>query len=131
MKNFKCTLLEQGIHIQGEALDLNGKDYLVSLLLSYEEKSLSWTKAAKWVKEVGGALPTRAQWLAIQGHRVEINAELEKAGVETLSGWYWTSEEYANSNSFAWCVSMRNGDVDCYYKSNTLYVRAVSAFPIE
>lgn len=131
MKNFKFSLLQQGIHIQGEAQDLNGNDYPISLLLSYEEEDLPWDEAIGWAKEQGGALPTRAQYVAIQEHRDEINVELEKAGKEKLGGWYWTCEEYQQNNSFAWCVNMNYGDPYYSNKGYTNDVRAVSAFPIE
>lgn len=131
MKNFKCTLLDQGIHIQGDADDLNGGFYPVSLLLSDEEADLPWAKAAEWAIEKGGTLPTRAQWQAIQAHRDEINAALEKAAKPTLDGWYWTSEERQLDNSCAWCVRMSNGHVSAGSKYLTGSVRAVSAFHFE
>ena len=128
MENFKCALIDQGIHIQGKAQDLNGKDYEVSLFISYEEENLSWGEAMKWAKDHGG-MPTCAQLQAIQIHRDEINKLLEEAGKEVLTGWYWTSEEL--DSRFARCVRMNYGHVSIGYKEYGHYVRAVSAFPIE
>ncbi len=92
---------------------------------------MPWAPAMDWAKEQGKTLPTRAQWMAIQEHRDEINAELEKAGLKTLGGWYWSCEEYLLGNGFAWCVGMGSGRSDYYYKGSTYDVRAVSAFPSE
>lgn len=131
MKNFKCTLIEQGVHIQGDAQDLNGKDYPVSLLLSVEEENLPWEKAKEWANDKGESLPTRTQWLAIQEHKDEINEVLEKADKPTLSGWYWTCEEYKNNPQSAWLVSMGYGAVGYDRKYWCDIVRAVSAFPSE
>lgn len=131
MENFKCNLIEEGIHIQGDARNLNGESYPVSLLLSYEETSLSFAKGNDWAKEHGGAMPTRAQWYqTIQPHREEINALLKEAGKKEISAsWYWTCEEYANDKDFAWLVYMLNGSTYYRIKHNANYVRAVSAFP--
>lgn len=131
MKNFKCTLLDQGIHIQGDAQDLNGKEYPVSLLLSLEQEDLPWEKAGEWAKEKGGALPTRAQWQGIHVHRDEINAALKEAGKKPLVGGIWTGEELLSDPRFAWCVHLSNGRTTYGYKRHTLHVRAVSAFTAE
>ena len=128
MENFKYTILENGLHIQGVANNLMGETYPVSLLLSLKQTSLPWVKAGEWAKERGGELPSRAQWQAIQAHRNEINEVLEAAGKPILSGWYWTGEEYANNPRYAWNVNMYRASTDYYDKANFDYVRAVSAF---
>lgn len=127
MKNFKATIIEQGIHITGEAQDLNGNDYPVSLLMSTDEAQKPWDEAVEWAQERGG-LPTPEQLRAIQKHRDEINAALKEAGKKPLDGWYWTSEELPSDPRDAYGVSMYDGIVAWSHKYFALSVRAVSAF---
>ncbi len=66
-----------------------------------------------------------------------VNASIEKAGGETLRGYYWSSLEYPvadkNTNSYknryAFCVNLDNAEVAIYHKTDhSLQVRAICAF---
>ena len=129
MKNFKCTLTERGIRVEGDATNIMGDDYRVDRLISYEQKELPWAKGKAWAEEQGGTMGTRAFWVEVQKHVDEINKQLEAAGKKTLGGWTWTEEEY--SEQAAWVVIMSYGSTGWVDKGYGYYVRAVSAFPVE
>ena len=129
MKNFKCTLTEKGIRIEGDATNIMGDDYRVDRLISYEQQSLPWIKGKAWAEEQGGTMGTRAFWVEIQKHADEINEQLTAAGKTTLEGWLWAEEEYSEQE--AWYVAMVSGYTGWSYKSINSRARAVSAFPSE
>lgn len=130
MKNFKCKLIEEGIHITGEAQNLMGDYYPVSLLISGNDVQKSWDEAMRWAQELGEgwALPTRAQGLAIAEHRDEINSVLKEAGKKPLGNWWWVSTGCPWDSRLAFYVYMSNGRVSNSNKHLISSVRAVSAF---
>lgn len=73
-------------------------------------------------------LPTKAVLDIISENRDDINDCIMAMGGYRLTGGAYISSIEKDDNT-AWCVGMGNGDTYYYYKLNTYYVRAVSAFP--
>lgn len=75
-------------------------------------------------------IPALGEMLFVFLNRKAVNQALEAVGGTTIDGaWYWTSTEY--SAAYAWYLILSNGLVIYGPKaSNTLRVRAVSAFQL-
>jgi hypothetical protein len=129
MRNFKCTLTDQGIHIQGEALNANGENYLFSLLIAAEEVVMTWKDAMVLAKGQGKEwnLPTLTQWILINDHLDEINEVLRNAKLSEITRLI-TCEDCNDNLRGAFNVGLSFGyvgDDEKFY----FPLRAVSAFP--
>ena len=77
----------------------------------------------------GWYIPSLGEMYLVFLNRRAINDALEYVGGKTIDGyWYWTSTESSATN--AWGLNLSNGSAHnyCPKASNTLRVRAVSAF---
>ena len=90
--------------------------------------------AAEWcaqyspngVKPGEGFMPASEQLKRIVANREIVNPALQKINGVELSGWIWSSSEYAGNG--AWGVYAFNGYVDWGHKLYNRYVRCVLAF---
>lgn len=84
-----------------------------------------WEGAKKLAKKAGGELFSKKEGYILAYYKDEINEILEAYGGDKLEGWNWCSSE--SSELCAWGVNFNDGYVTIGGKSNTPYVRAVSA----
>lgn len=103
-------------------------DTRLSLIVSGQPSMvMSWHDAVRFYKDNEvWQLPTREHLKLIAEHIDEVNALIEANGGYEIRGWHWTADEY--DEFCAWSVFMTNGRTDYDLKSNSNYVRAVSAF---
>jgi hypothetical protein len=97
-----------------------GDDYILEVLEQEPEGRLTWQDAKKWAESVGGELPNRRE------------AALLFANVPELfeSAWYWTSEQSAGLEAYAWYQGFDYGYQDDPHKGNELRARAVRRLPL-
>ena len=98
--------------------------------MSVSESSANWIDAGTWCVRLGQGwhLPSRDELRAIYRKSSELNAPLEANGFTRICNqWYWSSESYDSDR--AWAVTLIGGCGTGHYdKSDSHYVRAVSAF---
>ena len=85
--------------------------------------------AFRWCADLGEGwyLPAKAEWSAIHSVKEAVDKALESRGAASVRiAWYWSSTEY--SRFLAWIVMGSDGFATASDKSNSRYVRAVSAF---
>ena len=109
-----------GVHIKtdtGLSLIVSGQPSMV----------MSWHDAVRFYKDNKvWQLPTREHLQLIAARIDEINAIIRANGGYEIRGWHWTADEY--DEFCAWFVDMDGGSTSNYYKFNSYYVRAGSAF---
>ena len=109
-----------GVHIKtdtGLSLIVSGQPSMV----------MSWHDAVRFYKDNKvWQLPTREHLQLIAARIDEINAIIRANGGYEIRGWHWTADEYGEF--CAWYVNMYFGNTDFNDKSDSYYVRAVSAF---
>ena len=96
-------------------LIVDGKPAHHLALLPCTTKPLSWKKAVSWAQEQGGALPTRKEQALL----------FANAAQAFERDWYWSGEQYAGDESFAWCQDFISGYQDYNHKDFKLRARAV------
>ena len=124
MSNFKCTIEETGFWLEFS-------DY--KLFISHDCPGVTWDAMKERAEAAGGLLPSWDQAVAIGENSTEINKQLKAAGKPEIA-WEdhcWTNREYSTDARFAWFVDMGSGNTYYHNKSNTYYVRAVSAFQLK
>ncbi len=94
-------------------------------------KELSWKDAQTWVKELNAAAESNGgfgDW-ALPTRR---DQALCWANVPELfkKEWYWSGEQYAGHDAYAWCQSFGNGGQDGGRKDNEFRARAVRRLAI-
>ena len=103
-------------------------------LIAYGKKCKINFPAAEWcvaycknvVRPGEGFMPAKEQLKRIVANRMIVNPALQKIDGIKLSGWIWSSSEYAYDR--AWVVGARGGNVYDGSKYAGLYVRCVLAF---
>lgn len=90
--------------------------------LGEADKRLPWAEAMKWAEEKGGALPTRRELSVMFGNR--------GAG-QYQEAWYWSCEQSAGNESYAWVQYFDGGGQDGGRKSGGYRARAVRREPIQ
>ncbi len=103
-------------------------------LIAYGKKCKINFPAAEWcvayckngVRPGEGFMPAKEQLKRIVANRMIVNPALQKIDGSELSGWIWSSSEYAYDR--AWVVGARGGNVYDGSKYAGLYVRCVLAF---
>jgi hypothetical protein len=73
-------------------------------LLPGQAEDVSWDDAQKWAEAVGGALPTRREQSLLFAN---LKGEFE-------ARWYWSCEQHAAYEAYAWYQYFGNG-----YQGNT------------
>lgn len=107
-------------HYAGAVFDGNGNPTHRLILLPGETKSIAWPDALTWAEQAGGALPTRQE-------QALLYANLKP---HFKGAWYWSSEQHAGNEPYAWFQNFDNGNQDLSRKYTELRARAVRRVPI-
>ncbi|MBR7792342.1 DUF1566 domain-containing protein [Undibacterium sp. FT147W] len=100
----------------GLILGKNGQpDYHLFLLEAKPKALLDWADSKKWAASVGGELPNRCEQSLLFANRQE---HFEK-------DWYWSSEQNARNDDYAWVQSFGSGLQSSGRKSGKYRARAV------
>jgi hypothetical protein len=99
---------------------VDGKPDHHVILLAGDSKPLEWKKAIEWAKKQGGELPTRKEQALL----------FANAATHFESAWYWSSEQHASNESYAWVQDFDGGCQDYGLKGNDYRARAVRRAPI-
>lgn len=91
------------------------------VLLAEAPTQMSWSAALKWAADVGASLPTRSEQSVIFG-----NLRDQFPG----GGWYWSCEQSAGSEAYAWSQVFNDGYQGNTHKVNELRARAVRRLPL-
>ena len=91
------------------------------VLLAADTKPLTWKQATAWAAKQGGELPTRKEQALLFANAADA---FERA-------WYWSSEQYADDESYAWCQTFDDGSQGYNLTGIKLRARAVRRIPIE
>lgn len=95
-------------------LIVDGKpDHHVILLAG--DTSLTWAKAVAWAKKQGGELPTRKEQALL----------FANAAGEFKGDWYWSGEQHASGESYAWMQDFNYGGQSLSLKDDACRARAV------
>jgi hypothetical protein len=93
-----------------------GDDHILELLEQEPPKErMTWEEAKAWAESVGGALPTRKESALLFANVPECFD----------AAWYWTSEQYAGDEAYAWCQYFVDGHQLNDHKSDEYRARAV------
>lgn len=90
------------------------------ILLPGEIENATWEEAMAWSEKAGGVLPQRAEQAILFGN----------AKIEFKPEWYWSSEQHAAGDVYAWGQSFYGGSQGTSLKSAGLRARAVRRLPI-
>jgi hypothetical protein len=101
-------------------LFLNSKPSHWLTLLPGEAKAVTWKKATAWAAKQGGELPTRKEQALIFANAAEALEET----------WYWSSEQRASDERYAWAQYFNDGTQDYHDKGSKLRARAVRKVPV-
>jgi hypothetical protein len=82
---------------------------------------MTWSDAIKWAELIGGRLPTRAEQAVLFGNVPEL---FQKE-------WYWSGEQYAGADAWAWYQFFDNGGQYYGGKDYELRARAVRRLAIQ
>ena len=113
--------LMPGEEYAGIVLDQDGNPSHHLILLPGEKKSISWDKAMKWAKGLGGELPTRQE-------QALLYANLKRC---FKSAWYWSCEQPAADSGYAWCQYFYDGGQNYITLADELRARAVRRLTIQ
>lgn len=97
-----------------------GESFVVARSDAENGKQFTWDEAVKKFK-----LPTKKQATLMCAVLDELNDMLDRIGGEKLTGWYWTSDEYAGN--FAWLCNGYIGTLSHDTKYTSSSVRPVLA----
>lgn len=104
----------------GLILDSDGAPTHHLILLPGAAEDVTWPDALAWAEQAGGTLPTcQEQALLYANLKAEFTAN-----------WYWSSEQYAGGEAYAWCQHFLLGSQCSHHKFNELRARAVRRLPI-
>ena len=85
------------------------------VLLPGEHKGIRCQDAVSWAAQQGGTLPSRIDQLVMwQNLKAQLQPE-----------WYWSCEQHAGNESYAWYQHFGYGTQLYYYKYDKLRARAV------
>jgi hypothetical protein len=107
--------LKKGEHYAGIILDASGKPDYHLIGLPGEIEQATWEKAKAWAKKQGGELPNLR----------ELGLERVNARQEFKDDWYWSCEQHAGNESYAWFQFFFNGFQLSSHKGSKLRARAV------
>jgi hypothetical protein len=91
------------------------------VLLEGENESCTWKEALAWAEEQGGVLPSRFDQLVL----------LKNLKSEFQEAWYWSSEQLAGDESYAWYQDFYYGNQDWSHVSGHYRARAVRRLAIQ
>lgn len=99
----------------------DGPDYRL-FDLGEAENRMPWEEAKKWAAALGGSLPTRREQAVMFGNRGKDQYKAE---------WYWSNEQCAGTEGYAWVQVFDDGSQDYGRKSGDCHARAVRREPIQ
>jgi hypothetical protein len=85
------------------------------VLLGGEAEDINWKDAGEWALKQGGVLPSRIDQLVLFKH---LKSEFKET-------WYWSGEQYAGSDAYAWCQGFGYGGQGNGRKGYNCRARAV------
>jgi hypothetical protein len=91
------------------------------ILLAGDVDDVRWKKAVEWAKELGGELPTRKEQSLLFANAAE----------HFQKDWYWSSEQRAGVESYAWPQLFGYGGQGWDPVSGRYRARAVRRVPIQ
>lgn len=110
--------LAAGERFAGAVLNEDGTLGHYLILLPGQADDVSWESAKEWAAERSGELPTRREQsllFANLRHQFDDRA-------------YWSCEQYAENDAYAWCQIFSFGGQYYYYRLSGLRARAVRRF---
>ena len=107
--------LNAGEQYVGSIINADGKKREHIILLPGEITGDNWDNCMTWAASIGGELPDRVE-------SALLFATLKDQFAEE---WYWTREQYAHYDGFAWMQDFNDGYQDDIYKSTKYRARAV------
>jgi hypothetical protein len=113
--------LRPGEHYAGVILNEDGAPAHHVILLPGEADEVNWADAKTFAVNAGGELPTRREQALLYAN---LKAQFESA-------WYWSSEQHASSDDYAWFQNFFNGNQYNDNKSARLRARAVRRLTIQ
>jgi hypothetical protein len=105
----------------GLILGVDGQPDHHLVLLPGEAEHVTWAAAREFAAKAGGDLPTRRE-------QALLYANLKH---EFKPNWYWSGEQHAANDDYAWVQHFDYGDQNNYYKSASLRARAVRRLVIQ
>lgn len=105
----------------GLLLGKNGEPDIHLFLLPAKAEKLTWDKAVKFAADAGGDLPTRREQSLLFANLKE----------QFEPSWYWSKEQRAGGDYYAWGQSFDGGNQDNGRKSGTSRGRAVRRLIIQ
>jgi hypothetical protein len=112
--------LKVGEVYAGLILGVNGAPDHHLVLLPGQAEDVSWAGAKEFATKLGGELPTRREQALLYAN---LKHEFEPR-------YYWSSEQHASDDDYAWGQHFVNGIQDLSNKSARLRARAVRRLPI-
>jgi hypothetical protein len=112
--------LQPGEVYAGLIMGLNGAPDHHLVLLPGEAGAVNWGDAKTFAAKIGGELPTRRE-------QALLYANLKH---EFKPNWYWSGEQHAADDGYAWGQSFFSGLQSNDTKSAKLRARAVRRLPI-
>jgi hypothetical protein len=112
---FLKSILKTGEEYAGIILGKNGEPDYHLILIAGETNDVNWTDAKKFAVKSGGELPTRRE-------QSLLFANLKEHFQERA---YWSAEQLASSESYAWGLHFFYGYQDNISKYRQLRARAV------
>jgi hypothetical protein len=117
---FPLPTLKKGEAYAGVLLDAKGKPVAHLIELPETATKVTWKQALEFAMAQGGELPDRQEAALLYANR--------KADHE--NEWYWTREQHASYESYAWIQDFDDGLQYDGDKGNRYRARAVRRVPI-
>ena len=125
MKNAKAQWikenLKEGEEYSGLILGKDGEPDYHLFLRPGEAESVTLAQAKEWAKKAGGELPTRREQSLLYANLKE----------QFQPRWYWSGEQYAPNNGFAWAQFFYGGSQDDCPKNYFFRARAVRRLTLQ
>jgi hypothetical protein len=87
--------------------DKDEPDHHLVMLPLHKDASMTWKNAMAAAKKAGARLPTRR----------EASLLLANLKQHFQPAWYWTCEQHAGNDDYAWCQTFGDGSQGYYLKS--------------
>ena len=114
-------VLQPGEHYAGLILGAGGAPDYHLVLLPGDVEDVNWEAAKEFAATAGGELPTRREQSLLFAN---LKDQFEGA-------WYWSSEQHAANDDFAWSQDFDYGGQNFIIKSAGLRARAVRRLTIQ
>lgn len=104
-------VLSEGERLVATIITPTGRrEHIIRMAMAVQTSAeLTWQAAMDFAKDAGGELPDRVEGALLFQ---------TKEDDEFTDDWYWTREQYAGDESFAWCQYFDDGDQYGFHKGN-------------